>query len=489
LISRNFYFLRKKGQREKNAVFKAVISFLFKDIQWKLLSVGLALILWFVGMTVNNPTATNQFRRSLKLSNIDVLARDNIIILNERELRAEQIIVGVRGTQSELTILDYRTDNIEVSIDFRQVDPHGIINAGDMLTLPLDVYAEVLEGFERMYLRPRTVDVVLDLYIRQTHAVKVYEEGEVQSGYELISLRAVNETVTVSGARHYVNQVFEVRGQVNIHEANHYNIQTVPLYAVDISGEKITEVELSVRETNVHVSVLPYKTVSLEVDWSGTLAPGHIIKEIGITPSAVDIVGPADVLNELDKIALHMLDLTDANETHIILRNISQSLPNGVSLMKGQPIEAEIAVVIEPLIRREYIFPVDDIRLLGITAGQMQLITNEPARFFLTGAESDMLELTRDQIGLHLNLIGRSMGEHNVQLNFTLPPGITLSGSAPFYTVLITSPEMNGSRDDDTGEEEAGVDGLSDENEADTANGEPDELILGDEEAGTEEDE
>jgi YbbR domain-containing protein len=442
-------------------IFKKIYSFLFKDIHWKLLSVALAFILWMAGMTVNNPTSTVQFHRALMLTNADVLARDGIVILNERELRAEQIRIGVRAPQSELALLDSRTDNIEVSVDLRQVDPAIILESDTRVTFPLVISTDILEGYERIYTRPRVVDVILDRHIRQPHNVNVYHEGTIRDGYELISLDCVNHTVTVSGARFYVHQVHEVRCLANLEGADQSLDLTVRLAAVDGNGYEVTQVDLSVRETDIRATILPYKTVELDINWTGMLAIAHTVKgDILIEPQTVEIVGPQEVLDEIDVLVLPNIELSFANSTQVVTRDIRQALDTRIMLRAGQPEEASAVITIEAMRRRDFLFDPDDIHIMGFSVvGGVHLLTNEPIRINVSGAESDMEALTRQQINIQLNLTGLPMGEHEVPLTLSLPPGISLVGEPPRVPVLLTAPVSsanNGS--EDNGDEDNATD-------------------------------
>jgi YbbR domain-containing protein len=416
-------------------------------MRWKLLSLGLAFLFWMVGVNLNNPSATMQFHRFLKISNADALTRDNIVILNERELFAEQIRIGIRAPQSELALLDTRTDNIEVSIDLRHINPDAvkeqIEETGKPVIVAMDVFADILENdaYERMYIRPRTVDVELDKYIRQMHEVQVILDGNIKAGHELISVECVNKTVTVIGAKSRVEKVASVAGHVDITELDRDRDQTVRLAAYDRDGNELTNVDLSVRETQVHINVMPYKTVTLAVGWTGTLAFNHIITAIRITPEEIDIAGPLDFLETLNTLHLETLDLTGVNTTQTFAIDIAHALPDARLSLRNGPADAAVIVVIEPMRSREFSFPVTEIGILGFPAGAVQLINNESIRFNVIGSETDMAALTRGQIRVSVDLTGLHEGEHAVPLTVNLPPGIDLIGEPPHMVLLLTTPD------------------------------------------------
>jgi YbbR domain-containing protein len=433
-------------------IFKSVISFLFKDIQWKLLSLGLAFVLWLVGMYVNNPPSVEPFHRGLLVSNVDALSRDNIVLLNEQALRAEQITVSVRAPQSDLAELNRFTENIIASIDLRHINPQAVLDmieeSGKPVTLSMDVFTDIfLEGYERINTRPRTVDVELDVHVRQTHEVRVILEGEVREGYGLLSVDCVNKTVIVSGAKSITDEVHTVQCVVNVENADRDIEQTVRLVALNRDGEDITGragLELSVRETQVYAGISPYKTVNLSVGWTGAPALNRTVTDIRISPQSVTVIGPWDILHTVETILLEELDLSFANETQTHTRDIAAALPDNRLVLFNGGTEAVVTVVIEPMQSREYVFPVGEIQILGLPVGAVQLTgSTDAVRFSVIGAETVMAGLAREHIRVSLNLTGLAIGEQSVPLTITLPAGISLIGEPPSLDLLLSTPDPN----------------------------------------------
>jgi YbbR domain-containing protein len=430
-------------------VFKSVLSFLFKDFKWKLLSLGLACILWLVGMYVNNPPSVEPFTRFLAVSNIDALSRDGIVLLNEQELRSEQITVNIRAPQSELAVLSRNTENIEASIDLRHINPEAVLEAiaesDAPLTLAMDVFVDMPENYERISTRPRTVSVQLDRFVRQAFEVRVIQEGEVRAGYDLMSLESVNKTVIVSGARSLVEQIYAVECRLNVGDATERFEQSAYIVAVDSHGRNITHMpglEFSVRETMVSADIRPYKQVPLAITYTGELAAGYTVTGLSIEPDVITVAGSYDMLAELDTLHLEPLDLTRAATSQTFAIPIARSLPPGLALRESYALtNATIIVIIEPLLTRDFIFPVGEVQVFGFPLGAVQLANNEPIRLSVIGAQTDMTALEREQIRVSVNLMGLEEGEQSVPLTVSLPHGITLSGQPPYLEVVLSTPD------------------------------------------------
>lgn len=450
-------------------MFKTLIEWLFNDIKWKLLALVLAVLLWFVGMTVNNPTETRPFERDLILSNKDSLTRDNVVILNEKQLQGKKINIGVKATRSDLNTLNARTGNIMASIDLRNIDTSWVWQSDNPVTVPVEVDVDILlPGYERVNRIPRSVDVELDKYVQQTKTVLAYAVGEVKEGYELQGVTSLHSTVVVSGAKSLVDKVQTVRTQVNIQDADGDINRVEKLTVYDGDGNDITStVELSAKETSVHVSVLPYKTVKLEVLVSGTPAQGFKITDVQPDPKAVDIVGTPEALASVTELWLDGINVDYVNENLTKTLDIRLSLAGtGLSLRSGQPSEAEVTVTVERWVVREFSFPVENIRTTGYSSGtSVRLLRDEPVTVAVRGSESDINRLTQDRVSVQLALFGLENGTHSVPLTVILPQGCTLANAAPVIEVLIQS-----AAEDSTDPEETAPETTTEGETADTSN-------------------
>lgn len=423
---------------------KTVFEFIFRDIKWKLLALGLAFVLWFIGMNVNNPVTTRSFNRYLTLSHREMLERNNVVILNESQLSAMSIDIGIKATKNELDVLNTKSGSIVASVDLRAIDTSMVLQSDKPVVVSLEVDVDILlPGYERVNRIPNSVDVVLDKYVQQTRPVLSYAVGEVKDGYELQQVKGAYETVQISGARSDVDKVQTVRVQVNIQDAD-ANINRVErLVAYDVNDNDITgTVELSVQEMNVHVSLLPYKTIPLAVSTSNINMPadGYTVTNVEIEPQSIQIVGTAEVLEAMRELTLEGINLRNQSESFSTVLDIRQALDGtGATLKHGEPTEATVTVKLERRIIKEIQFPIAEIRTVGSPAGASVSILNEGSvAISVLGTETAIAALTADRLNVQLQLYGLDSGDHSVPLNITLPREYTLTGSLPELTVRIT---------------------------------------------------
>ena len=437
-----------------NKRFMNVIKIIFKDLHWKVLSLLLAVFLWFIGMNVNNPSENRAFVHPLQFSSEELLARDDIVLLNRRELAEAKISIGVRAAKSELELLNAAPNSVVASIDFRAVSIEQIKQSSAPVKVALDVRADLPPGYERMYTRPLTVDAVFDNYVRKPFALQIIRNGEVAEGHELRQTFADNASVTVSGAKSFVDMVDCVTVSVEVGGASESFERAARLVALDLHGNDVTSlIELSVRETTVRAVVFPYKQVPIEVLLTGSLETGYVASAPVVLPEHVYISAPFELLNDIRYVILE-LDLNSATEDVTHTFDISQALPQGAYLRLGEAAGVHVAVPVELVRQKSFDLPIGNVRNYGFSTGSYQIINTEPLRVTVRGPESAVTMMTLSQIDAQLNLVGLESGTHFVKLTFSLPFGISLVGDAPSIEVLVTDPIAADEEEEDFFEDE-----------------------------------
>ena len=75
---------------------------LMKDIGWKLLSVAIAAIMWFMVINITQPVDTRSYSRPLMLENLEALTSRGLTIGNAEELKSSKITVKVKAQRTAL---------------------------------------------------------------------------------------------------------------------------------------------------------------------------------------------------------------------------------------------------------------------------------------------------------------------------------------------------------------------------------------------------
>jgi len=429
---------------------RRIYSFIFVDLHWKLLSLALAFVLWFVGAIMSNPIQNDSFNIPLRLQNIEILVNEGLVLVNQDEIDElfSHVQVSIRALRHDLEILReasmaQQAAMVVPSIDFRAVDFDAVTNSDGALVIYLDVSVNLAAGYEHFSISPSVIPVEIDAYVQQIFpiAIDVVNDDDIAPGVELRPVRLVNSSVTVSGTRTNMQRVNSVRVAVDVMGIfADREIENLPLVVFDHYGVDITDlVELSVRETTATVSVWNIETVELHVDGLGEVATGFAVGEIVIEPDTIYVMGLLWRLESLQYVALEV-DLDDARESFSREIDVTEWLPDNVLLRTGESPEVTIYVEIEPIERRVFTIPRGNVMIRGVDA-IYQIMNDAPMiRVEVNGPRARLAELIDADIGLVLDLRNRPIGTHNVTLGVELPEGFSLALRAPALQVQIHEP-------------------------------------------------
>ena len=434
--------------------FKKVFSLIFDDFQWKLISLVLAALIWFVGMNMSNPPQNLSVSPRLQLANIEIMSRDNIIVLNEDALRDINVSVVVRAPRSDMDILraaqsdpDRFSEIVEASVDFRAISTSTIRAADGYIVQSLRISPNLAHGFEHLSITPAYVDVYLDVLESRAVPVAIIQDGELPPGFvqqELTLALGNNDMVTVRGARSDIRNISQIRTYVDISGAFGDMQIPVPLVVLDRDGNDMTDrVHLSASETVANLRVYRYRSFDVVINPVGTPAHGFALSGIDFEATSVELVGRADVLDELEAIVAEV-NLQGVAGTLRLMVDIEAALPPGVQLRQDEASSVEIVARIERIQEREFTIPRENVRSRGGVSLYQHVDEHVPIRINISGPQSLISALNESTMALDFDLRGLAPGVHTIPLEVELPRGLHIVGTPPSLRVQIHPPPPQG---------------------------------------------
>jgi len=420
-------------EKKKSLVWRFA-AFFVRDFHWKLLSLLLAFILWFVGTNVTNPVDIVSYDHiTLIVLHRDRLAHNNLVLLNESEINATRISASIQATRADhMLIQAARAENIRASIDLSAINIEHILDADEPITVTLDVNLFIHQSFISRTMYPSTVELVLDRHDVKTMPISVDTIGTPLEGFESQRPQLAHRLVRLTGARSLLDEVSDVRARVYIGDAYETVEELESLILYNSRREVITDtVGMNIREVHIQVPIMPYADIPLRIAPVGSPRPGFMATEINVSPPTVSMVGSPDIIDETMYLILGEVDLTMMNETTEYTFDIRQAtLGKNLHLRAGEPTEATVTIVVERVISREFVVPLENIDVSGY-ARPFSFVNEEPLVLTMRGRESVVSALNLGQISTSVDLTGLGAGAHMVEVSVaTTVRGVALANLA-----------------------------------------------------------
>ena len=410
------------------------------DIGWKLLSLIIAIGLWFMVINTENPVETRSYTAAIQLQNEEALTERGYVVVNDDELSSTRVTVRLRGQRLALDALSQSSTRVQAVVDLRDVI---YSYSGEPVSVPVDIVipSVVNSSFEILSKSVQTVSVDIQPYVNKDFDVKAVVNTTDETAKELANAVASPGSVTVYGARSIVESVAEVRAYVSPETVEDGMVMTAVPVAYNADGIVVGDVTFGTEELSVMITLDEVKSVRVNLSLTGEVADGYEITDYYTTPETMEVAGDAAALSRLNSINLPDIDVTGLEANSGYEFSAGDYLPDGLRALDGGRITA--TVIVEEEETKELIIPVESVTWGDTLAeGYMASISGEDISISVKGVASVIDTLTAADIEAHIDLDGLEEGEHDdVYVRFELPEGVSLAGGGGTVNVSITQIE------------------------------------------------
>lgn len=414
---------------------KRLKEVIMKDLGWKILSLVIAVSLWFMVINMEHPVDTRVYVQTIEMKNMNVLLAEGLTVSNLMELEAEKVSFKAKAQRTALDRLSRYKDKISAFVDLKDA-----ANAQDGDTLSLEVQILLPEeagvGFEILNRDPFMVEVKIEKKISKEFPVTLSLEGGAEKNLVLGDVTVLPETVTVSGAKSAVEQVVTVEGLLPVDTTTDIIDRKVTLRPCDKEGTLVKSVSLSEKEAHVVAGMYEGKEISLKVDLRGMVAEGYGIGEVTMTPQKVTVYGDKAILKGLTICQLPEVSVEGATKDVVQSFAIQDWLPEGVALVEDATAKVRVHILEQSKVTMY--LPVDKIAINGADTAQWQYhFVDEEVQVQCTGPAEVMKTLTGGEITGSIDVAGLGQGQKKVEVKVNLPQKVTVVGTAPKVTMEI----------------------------------------------------
>lgn len=387
------------------------------NLWMKLLSLGIAIVFWFVIINSEDPIGSKEFKDiPVKVLNKDqVLEREKVLEI----LDGDTVDVVVEGRRSLLDVLT--ESDIEATADLLEVSFMDTV----LVKASVPNYPDITV----MNNGQNVMKLLFDDYVTERFSFRVDTIGEPMEDYYVGDALPSPNIIQISGAKTVLDKIKEVVLEVDVSGRSvDFTTTAVPV-VYDMNGDKISSEKLNLQTeadaVTVNVPILASKEMKLRVATVGEVPEGYELlqENIAFQPETVRVAGSKEDLEKLGYYLTLEVDVT--GQTGTIEKNIPISSVLNDELTSLRVVDTQLAAVkvtVTPFAEHKMDIPVSKINVSnlgnGLTAEFVQKV-NVPVALRCKTARVPLLSV--EYLKPYVDLSGCTEGTYKVPLRLELP--------------------------------------------------------------------
>jgi len=380
------------------------------NVFWVLVSVLLAMVVWYIAVTSSDPISSRRFQSMP----VQIIPSDVTVVTNRPR---SFVTVTIQGPQA--AVASRRSEDIVVRADLDGLGP-------GTHTVKLDVQVAEPDGSFRPLVsqsQPSQITVELESKESFQKPVKI-KVTDPPIGFSRDEPMTDVSQVWVSGASSIVSEVAAVQGELDLSGSLNPVETDVRLYAVDADGNRVNDVVLELQTVPVSVNITrrdDIRQIPVRLSWAGTPPDGFNLSSLSYEPKSLLIGGAPEQLENIeDTLFTDPIHLENRQSDFEI--TVPVKLPNeGLSVI-GSDNKVTVSIGIEPtLVTRQF----DDIEVgaIGLGAGYIAAIVPQSVSAIVNGPVSWVEALFSEDIQVIVDLNGLALGVYDLEPSISINQG------------------------------------------------------------------
>ena len=300
------------------------MKFFKGNVNLKLFSVFLALLLWLIVFNISNPEQKGSRNVELNILNQDVFSSEN----KTWEVDRESITISY-------TVRSNRASTVQAS------DFNVYIDLNDYsITGSVPVYVELKNpenaaSIQDIVARPSVVHVSVEDLQRKKFTLTTHRQGKEEEGYVVASIHTEPDTIYATGPESSIGRISSVGLPINVEGLNKTSSGREKVVFYDANGKTIDSLEnitLSQEEVDYTIVVHKKKNLQLSINATGIPQSGYSLESLEISPKTISVSGNESLLENISSIDLPALDISGTNSDVSKVYSLEDYLTKGLSL-------------------------------------------------------------------------------------------------------------------------------------------------------------
>ncbi len=382
-------------------------DWLLKDLWLKVVSILLAIVIWFVWIQIENPTISKDF------SNVKVS------IINQDALNPEQKVWEILDRSDTLKVTVTAPKTVINSLSSSDIIAEADANKMEDGELPISLHLAGDQTYDSLVANRETLSISIEDRVRKYVRVIQSTTGEVAENYKFGGITMDLNMIEITGPRSDVERVSYGEVEIDIDGVSESLSANIEIQLYDASNEPLNLSSITKQSDYVHVDVniLPTKTIPIYASKTGEPANGYLYAgNLEVTPEVVTIAGTNANLQGISRINIEEpVDISGATDNVSKTVNISSYLPENVTFgddnYNG---DVTITVFVEPEVSKKMYIDESAIVFTNIPEGMEITAGYGDIAVEISGLASDIEEITGENIGVTVD-VAKYMDNNNLK--------------------------------------------------------------------------
>jgi YbbR domain-containing protein len=326
--------------------------------------------------------------------------------------------------------------------------------------------------WDEISISPSSVKVQLEQRTQSDFVITVATTGTPANGYEVGSTEVVQgKTVQIAGSETMLNRIGQVIATVNVDRIRADQRLSSELKILDKNGDELKDAQMSrlqikdssgvlLADNSVMVDVYLWEVMSdipVDIETEGRPADGYRVTGISTTPSAVNLVGTHDALDQIgEKLTLNEpISVEGATESFTVDYDISETLNEYSDLRLAKDVDPTVSVSVQIEKNSEQTIAMPLSSLDVSSRPENMTLTFSPADEISIVIEADdgsmpNIQLSDIRAGIDLSIC-EEPGTYEIPVEVQLPDGYQLASQVSLV-VTATRQEQPTENQDEEGQ-------------------------------------
>ncbi len=393
-----------------------------------LVSLGIALALWFYVVTVVSPNSDKYFYNIPVSVQSEIVLQDRGLMLTTTELPKVSLHLG--GNRTDLNKLN--SSNITVSADLSRIGEPGKHTLTLTPYFPGDVPNNAITVLSR---NPGTIEVEVEYRTTKDVPVEIIYSGTLPENYmaDKENKELDYEKITVSGPKSVIDQIAMARIDVALDDLRDSISDQYKYSLCNAKGEPVDValVTTNADTVNLTLKILQVKEIALKVTVEAGGGATEETAKVTVDPGTIRVSGSHSILENMDSLDLGIVNLAEIPADTTLTFPIK--LPEGVTNETGLQ-EATVDVRFPNLITK--VLTIDRFNAVNVPENLSVDFITQRLDIQIRGTKSLVNKVEASDLKVTVDFAQEQVGTATVKADITI--AVDGVGAVGIYNVTAT---------------------------------------------------